>query len=65
MKPRKLKIVDITEPPVLAAMCLRVLSRMMKSHKHSIADQRLALRTLDRLADAMETESAEAGGCIR
>lgn len=47
-------IVSMTSEPVLAAMAMRVLMRMMKAKKHSVADQRLFLRTMARLADAME-----------
>ena len=49
------KVVNMTSEPVLVAMALRVLTRMAKEKKHSLADQRLFLRTLARLADAMES----------
>ena len=49
------RVVNMTSEPVLIAMALRVLTRMRKEEKHSLADQRLFLRTLARLADAMET----------
>lgn len=51
---RKAKIVSLVEERVLAAMCIRVLNRMLKAHKENPFDQRLLIRTLERLADAME-----------